>query len=75
MSPWLLTKSTMEDDYIEACRVPSPIILKKSQQNSMSTSKLGLQAAVKITMPKAETSPKLPLQLTEDYILTMVPSL
>lgn len=49
-SLWLPIKSTMEYDYTKASKVPPPVILKKSQQNSKST-KLGIQAVVKITKP------------------------
>lgn len=36
MSLWLLRQSTMEYDDTEAYKVPFPVIVKKSQQNSKS---------------------------------------
>lgn len=71
---WLLIQSTMAYDDVEACEVPSPVILKKSQQN--------LKLALKVRTPsqsqspvKVATSRKGPVQLMESYILAMVPSL
>lgn len=74
--PWLLIQSTMEYDDVEACEVPSPVILKKAQQNLKSVLKVGTLRSSQSQSPvKVTTSRKGPVQLMESYILAMVPSL